>query len=152
MRISLYFQFQDQEQAERAMVNLIHGGALATDLTLILPPLPSGLEPGRSHSRSIPGLGRVLGGGPLASALCALEAPDLSRALAGGVAAYLQRRGLTQRQASDTALALLGRNAVLMIECPSGRLDELAISQILQTYQAKTYGRSGPVRKQIFAI
>ena len=43
-------------------------------------------------------------------------------------------------------------NAVLMIECPSGRLDELAISQILQTYQAKTYGRSGPVRKQIFAI
>lgn len=152
MKISLYSQFHDPAQAERAMVTLIHRGAVATDMTLIVPPLYSGLEKEATNSCLVPGLGRLLGGGKLARTLGALDAPDLSRALAGGVAAYLQRRGLTQRQASDTALALLALNAVLMIECPSGKLDEVSITNILQTYQAKTFGRSGPVRKQIFAI
>lgn len=152
MNVSLYCQFQDPGQAERALVTLIHRGAVASDLSLIVPPSSSGVELGPTNSCLVSGLGRLLGGGKLARALGALDAPNLSRALAGGVAAYLQRRGLTQRQASDTALALLARNAVLIIDCPSGKLDEASITDILQTYQARTYGRSGPIRKQIFAI
>lgn len=150
--LSLFSRFQDPAQAERAMITIIHRGGRSADLTLIFPSGYTGIKLSATNSWLIPGLGRILGGGPVARSLAELDTPNLSAALSGGVAAYLLKLGLAARVASDTALALLAGDAVLMVACPTGSISEYSVTEILHTYQAQCYGRADCGRKVIFAI
>ena len=66
--------------------------------------------------------------------------------MAGGVGGYLQDQGVDQQVAGDAEAALRNGRAVIIVKCPSGKLEEPEIAAILVKYGATTFGRiSSPV-------
>lgn len=152
MKSSLYAQFKDPVQAERALANLIDVGGKATNLTALFPSDYQGRKFSALAPVVIPGLGLIAGGGALAATLTKLSGPNAFAAMAGGLVGCLRDQGLPHQIALDTARALKGGDAVLAIECPTGKLRESEVMQVLGKYQAHSFGRTGTVRKVIFAI
>lgn len=94
----------------------------------------------------IPGFGIVTGGGALVTALMAAAGTTAGGAMAGGVGGYLQDQGVDQQVAGDAEAALRNGRAVIIVKCPSGKLEEPEIAAILVKYGATTFGRiSSPV-------
>mgnify|MGYP003610864842 CR=1 FL=1 len=93
----------------------------------------------------IPGFGLVTGGGALATALAGLAGATVGGAIAGGVAGYLQDQGVPHRIATDSEEALKNGRAVIAVTCPSGKLGEFEVREIINKYNADTYGRADGV-------
>lgn len=90
----------------------------------------------------IPGFGLITGGGALATALLGMGGSTAGGALAGGAAGYLQDQGVPSRIALDTDAALKNGHAVISIECPTGKLGEFEVMEIVSKYHATSFGRS----------
>lgn len=85
----------------------------------------------------VPGIGLVLGGGALASALAAGAGTMAAGAVAGGVAGYLIDQGMPNEAAHDYQSALHNGGAIITLSLPSGNLDMLTAEQLLGKYQAQ---------------
>lgn len=107
---------------------------------------------GALSSLVLPGLGSITGKGALAKALSKLSVSAAEAVKACGVAACLVEQGLSQGIASETAEALRTGSAVVALECPTEKLGEFEVMEILNKYQAQTFGRTGTARKAIYAI
>ena len=68
------------------------------------------------------------------------------------VAGYLEDQGVPGRIARNTAEALHSGNALLAIDCPSGKLGESEVSDLLRKFQADPCSRSQTPRKPVFTI
>jgi hypothetical protein len=90
----------------------------------------------------IPGFGLVTGGSALATALGAVAGTTVGGAITGGVAGYLQDQGVSQRVAVDTEQALKHGSATISVDCPTGKLGEAEVMEILSKYHAESYGRA----------
>ncbi len=152
MKNFLYSQFRDSLQAERTIATLVDRGAETADLTGLFPLPHRPSQYGSLDSKLIPGLGLVTGSGSLATALSKPINPTVSVALAGGVSGFLENQGLPRSIAFDTARALKNGSAILAVACPTGRLEEFEVMEILSKYQAQTFARSQNARKVIYAL
>jgi len=90
----------------------------------------------------IPGFGLVTGGGALATALISMGGATAGGAVAGGAAGYLQDQGVPTRIGLDTDAAWKNGHAVVAIECPTGKLGEFEVMEIVSKYHAVSFGRS----------
>ena len=123
-------------QAQLAWAELLDSSAESGDLAAIYPrSFP------QATSVAVNELGLVSGESPLAGAL--LEWGS-SNALVEGLAGHLHRGLGVPETVSQEALTALQRGcAVLIIQCPSGRLSEYQISEIVHQHHGKGFGRSG---------
>lgn len=136
MKISLYSRFEMPAQAELAWAELLKGSAESVDLAAIY---PSAFP--QENSVAVASLGLVSGESPLAGSLLEWGA---SGALVEGLAGYLHRGlGVPEAVSQDSLAALQRGCAILAIQCPTGRLGEYEISEILHQHHGKCFGRSG---------
>lgn len=150
MRSLLFASFADPAQAERALEALLGLGTRPRDLTAVFP-LGRKVQASLA-SLAVPGLGNVMGSGTLATALVgALEAAKRG-ALAGSLAGYLEDLGIAGRIARNTAEALHSGNALLAVDCPSGKLRESEVSEILRPFRADLCSRSQTPKKPVFTL
>ncbi len=84
----------------------------------------------------IPGVGLVLGGGALATALAGTIGATAAGAVAGGVTGYLRDQGVPGDAATDYERAYKSGCAVLTVHVPSGKMSQLDIENILSKYHA----------------
>jgi len=85
----------------------------------------------------VPGIGVVLGGGALASAIGAFLASAGAGAVVGGVTGYLKDQGVESKVAEIYNNAVIAGGAVLALTLPSGEVDEAAAWTILDKYAAQ---------------
>ena len=95
----------------------------------------------------IPGFGLVTGGSALATALIGVAGTTAGGALAGGVMGYLEDQGVPKRIALDSAEALKNGSAIIAIDCPTGKLGEFEVMEIVSKYHAESYGRAENIAK-----
>lgn len=88
----------------------------------------------------VPGVGIVVGGGALASALTAMLGTMAAGAVAGGVTGYLVDQGMPSEVATDFESALHNGGAILTLHLPSNDLDQFNAELILQKYHAQHVG------------
>jgi hypothetical protein len=93
----------------------------------------------------IPGFGLVTGGSALTMALLGVAGATLGGAVTGSVAGYLQDQGVPHRIALDTEAALKNGSAIIAVDCPTGKLDESAVTDILSKYHSESFGRADSV-------
>jgi hypothetical protein len=84
----------------------------------------------------IPGVGLVLGGGALATALAGALGSAAAGAAAGGAAGYLKDQGVGEVYVSHYSNALSSGGSVLSVSIPTGRLDGIEAEQLLVKYGA----------------
>jgi hypothetical protein len=84
----------------------------------------------------IPGVGLVLGGGALATALAGTLGSAAAGAAAGGVAGYLKDQGVGENYVTHYSDALATGGSVLSVNIPTGRLDGIETEQFLAKYGA----------------
>jgi uncharacterized membrane protein len=84
----------------------------------------------------VPGVGLVVGGGALASALGAVAASAGAGAAAGAVTGYLKDQGIDDQAAHQYGEAVSGGGAILAVSLPSGTCDESEGRSILEKYGA----------------
>ncbi|MEZ0327044.1 MAG: hypothetical protein ACAH95_14185 [Fimbriimonas sp.] len=84
----------------------------------------------------IPGIGIVIGGGALATALAGTLGSAAAGAAAGGVAGFLKDQGVGETYVSHYSDALHSGGSVLSINIPTGRLSAVEVEQILAKYGA----------------
>ncbi len=84
----------------------------------------------------IPGVGLVLGGGALATAVAAAVGTTVAGAVVGGVDGYLVDQGVPQEAAIDYNHAYENGGAILAVHVPSNGIDEFAVQSILAKYNA----------------
>ena len=84
----------------------------------------------------IPGLGLVIGGGALATAVAGAAASAGAGAIAGGIAGYLKDQGMGDDLVASYSNAFAAGNAVLSIGVPSGDLSAEEIEPYLTKYGA----------------
>ena len=90
----------------------------------------------------IPGFGLVAGGSALVTALIGVAGSTVGGAVAGGAAGYLQDQGVPQRIALDSEEALKNGSAIIAIDCPTGKLGEFEVMEIVSKYHAESFGRA----------
>ena len=144
MRTLQFASFADPAQAEGALDALLGLGARPRDLTAVFP-LQRKAQPALA-CLAVPGFGIVMGSGTLASALTRVGAQ------AGSLAGYLEDQRVPGRIARNTAEALRSGFALLAIDCPSGKLGESEVSQILRKFQAQLCSRSQTPKKPVFTL
>lgn len=88
----------------------------------------------------IPGVGLVVGGGALATALAGVAGATAAGAAAGGIAGFLIDQGVTDDQANSLSETVRSGGAVVTVSTPTGDLDSTEVSEILQKYGATTTG------------
>ena len=136
MKISLYSRFEMPAQAELAWAELLKGSAESGDLAAIYPAAFP-----QENSVPVERLGLVSGDSPLAGALLEWGA---SGSTVEGLSGFLQRgQGIPDAVSQDALAALQRGCAVLAIQCPTGRLGEYEISEILNQHHGKCFRRSG---------
>jgi len=150
MRTLLFASFADPAQAERALDTLLALGARLRDLTAVFHPERK-VQPAIA-ARAVAGFGNVVGGGRLATAMIGVVEATTRGALAGSLAGYLEDQGVPGRIARNTAEALHSGNALLAIDCPSGKLGESEVSDLLRKFQADPCSRSQTPKKPVFTI
>ena len=82
----------------------------------------------------VPGVGLVLGGGALATALGGAALAAGAGAVAGGVTGYLKDQGVPADVAEHYHGTVQGGGAVLSINTPSGNVDQTEIQSVLTKY------------------
>ena len=97
----------------------------------------------------IPGFGIVTGGSALALALLGVAGATIGGAFAGGVAGYFEDQGVPTRIALDSAEALKNGAAVVAVDCPTGKLGEFEVLEILNKYHAESFGRAEDIDRSI---
>ena len=146
MRTLLFASFADPAQAERALDALLALGARPRNLTALFP-IERKVQPVLA-ARAVAGFGNVVGDGSLATAMIgAVEATTR-----GAFAGYLEDQGVPGRIARNTAEALLSGNALVVIDCPSGKLGESEVSDLFRKFQADLCSRSQTPRKPVFTL
>src|SRR5262249_17991350 len=83
----------------------------------------------------VPGIGLVVGAGPLALAILATAASTAAGAMAGGVYGYLKDQGVPEAVATDYQEAVRRGGAIIAVPVPTGELDRPAVEQLLTKYQ-----------------
>jgi hypothetical protein len=84
----------------------------------------------------IPGVGIVLGGGALATALAGTLGSAAAGAAAGGVAGFLKDQGVGDEIVTRYSEALNVGGSLMSVNVPTGRLDDMEVEQILAKYGA----------------
>lgn len=85
---------------------------------------------------AVPGVGLVLGGGALASALGLTALGAGAGAVAGGVTGYLKDQGVPADAADRYHGAVQSGGAVLSLNVPSGKVDQATAESVLSKYGA----------------
>jgi hypothetical protein len=96
-------------------------------------------------SMFIPGIGLVIGGGALATAIGGAVGTTVAGAVSGGVLGYLKDQGMSEPVATNYAHALEQGGAILAVTVPSGDVDQATIESVLSKYGAtniNTYAAS----------
>lgn len=96
----------------------------------------------------VPGVGLVLGGGALATAMAGGAATVAASATAGGVIGYLKDQGLDEDIAAQYSRDFIAGGAILAVAVPTGSLDAAEVERILVKYNAynvATYNSSRSV-------
>lgn len=84
----------------------------------------------------IPGIGLVVGGGALASALAGVAGTAAAGAAAGGVTGYLVDQGLNEDQAARYSSTLESGGALVAISVPTGKITTEEVEGVLTKYGA----------------
>jgi hypothetical protein len=84
----------------------------------------------------IPGVGIVVGGGALATAIAGLVATTGAGAAVGAITGYLKDQGVDEHVAMKYGDTVAGGGAILAVHVPSGDVDELRARQVLEKYGA----------------
>lgn len=87
-------------------------------------------------SLAVPGVGLVVGGGALASAIGLAAGTTAAGAVAGGVTGYLKDQGVDEHTASRLNETVNGGGTVLAVTVPSNNVDASQAQSILQKYGA----------------
>jgi len=85
----------------------------------------------------VPGVGVVIGGGALASAIGALAASTGAGVAAGAVTGYLKDQGVEAEVAEVYDNAIISGGAVLALTLPSGGVEESKAWEVLDKYGAR---------------
>lgn len=88
----------------------------------------------------LPGIGLVIGGGALATAVGAAVGTVGAGAVAGAVTGYLKDQGVEDSVAQDYQRSLEAGGALLEVSLPSGKLDEITAREVLAKYGAANVG------------
>lgn len=82
----------------------------------------------------VPGVGLVIGGGALATALAGAAATTAAGAIAGGVTGYLKDQGVPDEYATKFSEVYSRGGAILTISVPSGDVDSAKAEGVLSKY------------------
>ncbi len=82
----------------------------------------------------VPGVGLVLGGGALATALAGAAATTAAGAIAGGMTGYLKDQGVDEETATRFSSHVERGGAIVSISVPSGDLDTATVQSIFAKY------------------
>jgi hypothetical protein len=82
----------------------------------------------------VPGIGLVVGGGALATALAGAAATTAAGAVAGGVTGYLKDQGIPEDLAMRAETRIKSGGALLSIIVPSNNVDQTLATSILEKY------------------
>ena len=85
---------------------------------------------------AVPGVGWIIGGGALATAIAGMIGTTVAGAIAGGVTGYLKDQGVPHEVAAHYGTAVENGGAILAVHAPSGNVDPTTIQHILQKYGA----------------
>ncbi len=85
---------------------------------------------------TIPGVGLVIGGGALATALVSAGATTAAGAIAGGVYGYLEDQGMGHEVATRYADAFSRGGSIVAVSVPSGDVDAPTVESYLSKYGA----------------
>ncbi len=91
----------------------------------------------------VPGVGLVVGGGALAIALAGTAGTAAAGAVAGGVTGYLRDQGVPHDAVNEYHGIYEKGGAILALNTPSGKVDQVESEAILNKYQAslvRVYG------------
>jgi hypothetical protein len=94
-------------------------------------------------SLMVPGVGLVVGGGALATALAGAAGATAAGAVAGGVHGYLKDQGVPDHIAADYNKAVENGGAVMSINISNSEVTESEVRQILNKYGAGNIGTYG---------
>jgi hypothetical protein len=84
----------------------------------------------------IPGVGLVVGGGALATALAGAAGATAAGAVAGGVHGYLKDQGVPDEVAVNYKHAYETGGAILAVHVPSNNVDQATVEDLLAKYHA----------------
>ncbi len=84
----------------------------------------------------IPGIGLIVGGGALATALAGVAGTTLAGTAVGTVTGFLVDQGLNEDQATVYSTALASGGALVAISVPTGKLTDAEVEGILNKYGA----------------
>ncbi len=84
----------------------------------------------------IPGIGLVVGGGALATAIGAAAGATAAGAVAGGAYGYLKDQGMPEAAARSYSQNLEQGGAIIAVQVPSGNVDQATIESVLSKYGA----------------
>jgi hypothetical protein len=84
----------------------------------------------------IPGVGIVVGGGALATAIAGIVGTTGAGAAVGAVTGYLKDQGVEEHVAHKYGETIVGGGAVLAVHVPSGDVDEIKARELLEKYGA----------------
>ena len=82
----------------------------------------------------IPGVGLIVGGGALATALIGAAGATVAGAAAGGVVGYLKDQGVPEEESQRFSNVYEQGGAILNVSAPSGDIDGASIETILNKY------------------
>jgi hypothetical protein len=94
-------------------------------------------------SLMVPGVGLVIGGGALATALAGAAGATAAGAVAGGVHGYLKDQGVPDHIAADYNRSIENGGAVMSINISNSEVTESEVRQILNKYGAGNIGTYG---------
>jgi len=83
----------------------------------------------------IPGVGLVIGGGALATAIAGAVAATGAGAVAGAVTGYLKDQGYEEEESKRYLDTVNGGGAVLFMSIPSGTIDYLKACELIEKYK-----------------
>lgn len=82
----------------------------------------------------VPGIGLVIGGGALATALAGAAATTAAGAIAGGATGYLKDQGVPEEKAHEFSGHIERGGAIVSISVPSGNLDYTTAQSLFAKY------------------
>ena len=89
----------------------------------------------------VPGVGIVLGLGALATAIGGIAATAGAGAAAGAIVGYLKDMGVDDQLANEYGDTVEGGGAILAVTVPSGNVDEVEATAVLNKYAATNVNR-----------
>lgn len=87
-------------------------------------------------SVAIPGVGLVVGGGALATALAGMAATTAAGGIAGGTFGYLKDQGIDEEKVARFENAVENGGAVVSVTAPSNGVTEGTVESVLEKYHA----------------